>query len=54
MKIRRVDVYAVPYTHARGPFRMSGGRVSTRQDGVLVRSGDDGVAGWRESAVIAT
>ena len=54
MHVRRVDVYAVSYTHVGGPFAMSGGRVSTGQDGALVRvETDDGLVGWGESTVIA-
>jgi cis-L-3-hydroxyproline dehydratase len=54
VRIRRVDVYAVRYTHVDGPFVMSGGRVSTDQDATLVRvETDDGLAGWGESCVIA-
>jgi cis-L-3-hydroxyproline dehydratase len=54
MQIRRVDVYAVRYHHASGPFVMSGGRVSTEQDGTVVRlETDDGLVGWGEQCVIA-
>ena len=53
MRIRRIDVYAVRYHHAAGPFVMSGGRVSTEQDGTIVRlETDDGLAGWGEQCVI--
>ncbi|HEY1317653.1 MAG TPA: mandelate racemase/muconate lactonizing enzyme family protein [Gaiella sp.] len=53
MQIRRVDVYAVRYHHATGPFVMSGGRVSTEQDGTVVRlETDDGLVGWGEQCVI--
>ena len=54
MQIRRVDVYAVRYHHAAGPFAMSGGRVSTEQNGTVVRvETDDGLVGWGEQCVIA-
>jgi len=54
LQIRRVDVHAVRYRHAAGPFTMSGGRVSTEQDATLVRlETDDGVVGWGEQCVIA-
>jgi cis-L-3-hydroxyproline dehydratase len=52
--IRRVDVYAVSYRHAAGPFEMSGGRVSTEQDSTVVRlETDDGLAGFGEACVIS-
>ncbi len=54
MQIRRVDVYEVRYRHAAGPFAMSGGRVSTEQDGTVVRvENDDGLVGWGEACVIS-
>jgi L-alanine-DL-glutamate epimerase-like enolase superfamily enzyme len=54
MQIRRLDVYAMRYHHAAGPFVMSGGRVSTEQDGTIVRlETDDGVVGWGEQCVIS-
>jgi L-alanine-DL-glutamate epimerase-like enolase superfamily enzyme len=54
MEIRRIDVYAVRYHHASGPFAMSGGRVSTEQDGTVVRlETDDGLVGWGEQCVIS-
>jgi L-alanine-DL-glutamate epimerase-like enolase superfamily enzyme len=54
MRIRRVDVHAVRYRHAAGPFVMSGGRVSTGQEGALVRvETDGGLVGWGESCAIA-
>jgi len=54
MQIRRVDVHAVRYRHAAGPFTMSGGRVSTEQDATLVRvETDDGLVGWGEQCVIS-
>ena len=37
MEIRRIDVYPVAYTNATGPLVLSGGRVSTGQEGTLVR-----------------
>ena len=37
MEIRRIDVYAMRYTHSTGPFVLSGGRVSTGQEGTVVR-----------------
>ena len=53
MEIRRIDVYAVRYHHASGPFVMSGGRVSTEQDGTVVRlETDDGLVGWGEQCVV--
>jgi L-alanine-DL-glutamate epimerase-like enolase superfamily enzyme len=53
VEIRRVDVYAMRYHHAAGPFLMSGGRVSTEQDGTVVRlETDDGLVGWGEQCVI--
>jgi L-alanine-DL-glutamate epimerase-like enolase superfamily enzyme len=53
-RIRRVDVYAVTYRHAAGPFTMSGGRVSTEQDSTVVRlETDDGLVGHGESCVIS-
>ena len=53
MRIRRIDVFAVRYHHAAGPFVMSGGRVSTEQDGTVVRlETDDGLVGWGEQCVI--
>ena len=53
MEIRRIDVYAVRYHHAAGPFVMSGGRVSTEQDGTVVRlETDDGLVGWGEQCVV--
>jgi L-alanine-DL-glutamate epimerase-like enolase superfamily enzyme len=54
VQIRRVDAYAVHYTHRHGPFTMSGGRVSTGQEGTLVRvEADNGVVGWGECCVIS-
>ena len=54
MEIRRIDVYPVAYTNATGPLVLSGGRVSTGQEGTLVRvETDDGLVGWGESTVIA-
>lgn len=53
-RIRRIDVHAVRYTHAAGPFALSGGRVSTGQDGTVVRvETEDGLVGWGEQCVIA-
>jgi L-alanine-DL-glutamate epimerase-like enolase superfamily enzyme len=53
MELRRIDVYAMRYHHATGPFVMSGGRVSTEQDGTVVRlETDDGLVGWGEQCVI--
>src|SRR5262249_15977103 len=53
-RIRRVDVYAVTFRHAAGPFTMSGGRVSTEQDSTVVRlETDDGLTGYGESCVIS-
>lgn len=54
MRIRRIDVYAVTYRHASGPFRMSGGRISERQDSTIVRvETDDGLVGFGEACVIS-
>jgi cis-L-3-hydroxyproline dehydratase len=53
MEIRRIDVYAMRYHHATGPFVMSGGRVSTDQEGSVVRvETDDGLVGWGEQCLI--
>jgi cis-L-3-hydroxyproline dehydratase len=50
--IRRVDVYSVRYTHAGGPFQLSGGRVAGEQDATVVRvETDDGLVGWGEQCV---
>lgn len=50
--IGRVDVFAVRYTHAGGPFAMSGGRVSHDQDATVVRvETTDGLVGWGEQCV---
>ena len=50
--IRRVDVFAVRLHHAGGPFRLSGGRVSTDQDATVVRvETGDGLVGWGEQCV---
>ncbi|MBA2298472.1 MAG: mandelate racemase/muconate lactonizing enzyme family protein [Actinobacteria bacterium] len=50
--IGRVDVFAVRYQHAGGPFAMSGGRVSTEQDATIVRvETGDGLVGWGEQCV---
>jgi L-alanine-DL-glutamate epimerase-like enolase superfamily enzyme len=50
--IRRVDVFAVRYTHAGGPFALSGGRTSTEQDATVVRvETNDGLVGWGEQCV---
>ncbi len=52
MRIRRVDVFAMRLHHAGGPFRMSGGRVSTDQDATVVRvETDEGLVGWGEQCV---
>lgn len=54
MRIRRIDVHAVRYHHAAGPFVMSGGRVSSEQEATLVRlETDDGLVGWGEQCVIS-
>jgi len=54
VEIRRVDVYAVRYRHAAGPFRMSGDRVSTAQEGTVVRiETGDGLVGFGEVCVIS-
>jgi cis-L-3-hydroxyproline dehydratase len=54
LQIRRIDVHAVRFRHAAGPFTMSGGRVSTEQDSTLVRiETDDGLVGWGEQCVIS-
>jgi len=54
MRIRCIDVYAVRYRHAAGPFVMSGGRVSTEQDGTVVRiTTEDGLVGFGEACVIS-
>jgi cis-L-3-hydroxyproline dehydratase len=51
-RIRRVDVYAVRYTHAGGAFAMSGGRVAGEQDATVVRiETDTGSVGWGEQCV---
>ena len=53
-RIRRVEVFAVAYSHAAGPFTMSGGRVSTGQDSTVVRvETEDGLIGYGESCVIS-
>ena len=45
-------MYAVRLHHAGGPFRMSGGRVSTDQDATVVRvETGDGLVGWGEQCV---
>jgi L-alanine-DL-glutamate epimerase-like enolase superfamily enzyme len=50
--IRRVDVFAVSYHHAGGPFALSGGRVSTGQDATIVRvETGGGLVGWGEQCV---
>ena len=50
--IRRVDVFAVRYTHAGGPFAMSGGRMAAEQDATVVRvETDNGLVGWGEQCV---
>lgn len=47
-----MDVFAVRLHHAGGPFRMSGGRVSTDQDSTVVRiETGDGLVGWGEQCV---
>ena len=52
MRIARIDVFEVRYRHAEGPFAISGGRVSTEQDGTVVRvETDDGLVGWGEQCV---
>lgn len=52
LEIRRVDVFAVRYRHAGGPFALSGGRTSTEQDATVVRvETGDGVVGWGEQCV---
>jgi len=54
VKIRRIDVHAVRYRHAGGPFAMSGGRVSTEQESTVVRvETDDGAVGFGEACVIS-
>jgi L-alanine-DL-glutamate epimerase-like enolase superfamily enzyme len=51
-RIRRVDVYAVRYTHAGGAFALSGGRVAGEQDATVVRiETDSGSVGWGEQCV---
>ncbi len=50
--IRRVDVFSVRYTHAGGPFAMSGGRVAAEQDATVVSlETADGLVGWGEQCV---
>lgn len=50
--IRRVEVFALTYRHAGGPFTMSGGRTSTGQDATVVRiETADGLVGWGEQCV---
>ncbi|MGI9113200.1 MAG: mandelate racemase/muconate lactonizing enzyme family protein [Gaiellaceae bacterium] len=50
--IQRIDVFAVRYTHAGGPFALSGGRVAAEQDATIVRvETDDGLVGWGEQCV---
>lgn len=52
MTIRRIDVFAVRYTHAGKPFALSGGRTSTGQDATVVRvETGDGLVGWGEQCV---
>jgi L-alanine-DL-glutamate epimerase-like enolase superfamily enzyme len=52
VRIARIDVFEVRYHHAGGPFAISGGRVSTEQDGTVVRvETDDGLVGWGEQCV---
>ena len=47
-----VDVFAVRYTHAGGPFALSGGRVAAEQDATVVRvETGDGLVGWGEQCV---
>lgn len=51
-EIRRVDVYMVRYTHAGGPFSLSGGRVAAEQDATVVRvETSGGLVGWGEQCV---
>jgi cis-L-3-hydroxyproline dehydratase len=53
-QVRRIEVFAVGYRHAAGPFAMSGGRISTEQDSTIVRvETDDGLVGFGESCVIS-
>jgi len=50
--IRRIDVFAVRYTHAGGAFALSGGRKATEQDATIVRvETGDGLVGWGEQCV---
>lgn len=52
MEIRRVDVFAVRYTHAGERFALSGGRTSSGQDATVVRvETGDGLVGWGEQCV---
>ena len=53
MRIARIDVSAVRYTLAGGPFEMSGGRVALEEEATVVRvETDGGLVGWGEQCVI--
>ncbi|MBA2331272.1 MAG: mandelate racemase/muconate lactonizing enzyme family protein [Actinobacteria bacterium] len=50
--IRRIEVFAVRYTHAGESFSLSGGRTAAEQDATVVRiETDDGLVGWGEQCV---
>jgi len=52
LEIRSVDVFAVRYRHAGGPFALSGDRIATEQDATVVRlETGDGLVGWGEQCV---
>lgn len=51
MRIAAISVFPVRYTPKSGPFTLSGGRVFSGFDGVVVRiRTDDGLEGWGEQA----
>lgn len=51
MKIDRISLYPVSYTPKSGPFKLSGGRVFSSFDGVIVKlDTDEGLVGWGEHA----
>jgi cis-L-3-hydroxyproline dehydratase len=53
MRIAGIDVFAVRYTLARGPFEMSRGRIAEGETSTIVRvRTDDGLVGWGEQCVI--